>query len=234
MLDSYAPGTFLSDEYLVEKLVSAERSIERDLRVFLTPREMVTPATPQADVDALVVAGEQVELEPGYDYDPALFQGNAWGLIELRQRPAISVSKVWFAYPAPTNTVWEIPLEWVRLDRKVGRISLIPTQSIIALPLNAYILSAIGGGRTIPLMLHVRYRAGLENAATAWPDLLGIIKRQALLDILDDRFVPTSGSVSADGLSQSISFTGEKYQEEILAKVEKLRTAIHGIRVMVM
>lgn len=234
MLDSYAPGATITDEYLVEKLVSAERALERDLRVFFTPREMVTPATPQAELDALALAGEQVEEEPGYDYDPALFQGNTWGLIELRQRPAISVSKIGFYYPAPISLVYEVPIEWVRLDKKVGRINLVPTQTVMALPLNAYILSALGGGRNIPLMLHIRYRAGLQNAATQWPDLLTLIKRQAMLDVLADRFVPSSGSVSADGLSQSISFEAAKYQEEIDHKTEKLRSAIHGIRMMVL
>lgn len=234
MLESYAPGATISDEYLLEKLLAAERSLERELRVFFTPREMVTPATPQAERDALVAAGQQLEEEPGYDYDPALFQGNTWGLIELRQRPAISVSRIGFYYPAPTGLVYEVPLDWVRLDRKVGRISLVPTQTILSLPLNAFIMSAIGGGRNIPLMLHVRYRAGLENAATEWPDLLALIKRQAVLDIIGDRFIPSSGSVSADGLSQSISFESVKYQDEISAKTEKLRSAIHGIRMMVM
>lgn len=234
MLESYAPGALVSDDYLLEKLVSAERALERDLRVFFTPREMVTPATPQAERDALVAAGNQVVEEPGYDYDPALFAGNTWGLIELRQRPAISVSRIGFYYPAPISLVYEVPLDWVRLDKKVGRISLVPTQTVLSLPLNAFILSAIGGGRNIPLMLHVRYRAGLENAATEWPDLLTVIKRQAMLDILGDRFVPSSGSVSADGLSQSISFEASKYQDEVDHKVEKLRSAIHGIRMMVM
>ncbi len=234
MLESYAPGATISDEYLLEKLVAAERSMERELRVFFTPREMVTPATPQAERDALVGAGQQVVEEPGYDYDPALFQGNTWGLIELRQRPAISVSRIGFYYPAPTGLVFEVPLDWVRLDKKVGRISLVPTQTMLSLPLNAFIMSAIGGGRNIPLMLHVRYRAGLENAATEWPDLLTLIKRQAVLDIIGDRFIPGSGSVSADGLSQSISFEASKYQDDVDHKVEKLRSAIHGIRMMVM
>ena len=233
MLESYAPGALISDEYLLEKLVSAEHQVERELRVFLTPREIITPSTTQAEKDALIAAGNVLEEEPGYDYDPDLFRGNTWGLIELRQRPAISVSKIGFYYPAPISLVYEVPVDWVRLEKKTGRISLVPTQTVLSVPLNAYILSALGGGRTVPLMLHVRYRAGLENAATAWPDLLSIIKRQAVLDIIGDRFVPGSGSVSADGLSQSISFEASKYQDEIEKKIGKLRSAIHGIRVMV-
>lgn len=129
--------------------------------------------------------------------------------------------------------VYEVPIEWVRVDPKVGRINLVPTQSVLALPLNAFILSALGGGRSIPLMLHVRYRAGLANAAADWPDILSVIKMQALLDVLNDRFVPSSGSVSADGLSQSISYEADKYADTVSKKLDKLRSAIHGVRVMV-
>lgn len=234
MLENYAPGRTITDEYLLEKLVAAEKAMERELRIFFTPREMIPPGTPQAEIEALEAAGETVMEEPGYDYDPDMFRGNTWGLIELRQRPIIQVHRVWFAYPDPVSSIYAVPIEWVRPEKKIGRINLVPSQAAALLPLNAFILSAVGGGRKIPLMLQVRYRAGLVNAAADYPDLLTLIKRQAVLDMIGDIFVPGSGSVSADGLSQTISFEAAKYQDEITAKVAKLQSALHGIRVMVM
>lgn len=234
LLQNYLEGVTLPDSYLEERLIAAESMIERDLRIFMTPREIVTPSTTEAQRNALIAAGNTLEEEPGYDYDPALFQGNTWGLIQLRQRHAISVSHIGFYYPAPISLVYEIPIDWVRLDRKPGLINLVPSQTILALPLNAYILSAIGGGRNIPLMLHIRYRAGLENVRQDWPDLVSVIKRQAMLDILGDYFMPGSSSVSADGLSQSISFEAEKHQEDIDSKMTKLRSALQGIRMTVL
>lgn len=227
-LSTYAPDADLSDEFLLERLVAAERGIERELRVFLTPREMVPPGTPSADRQALVDAGEQVEDEPGYDYDPGFFQGNTWGFLQLRQARVISVSRMWFTYPNPAGTLFTVPADWIRLDPKPGRISLVPTSSQVTLPLNAWIMSVVGGGRTIPLMLQVRYRAGLENAARDFPDILSLIRQQAVLDVLQAHFIPSSGSVSADGLSQSISYQAQDYQDAIAKKVKKLLTVLHG------
>jgi hypothetical protein len=233
-LQTFAPGVTLQDDYLLEKLVAAEQTLQRALRVFFTPRAMLPFGALQSEIDALTAAGKTVEMEPGYDYDPDMFQGNMWGLIEVRQKPIICVHSITFNYPAPSNVLFTVPTEWIRPDLKYGRINLVPVQTAMSLPLNAFILSALGGGRTVPLMLQVRYSAGIANCAQSFPDILDLIKKETVLSIVDDTYVPASGSVSADGLSQSISFQAESYRKTIEAKIERLRQAIHGIRTMVM
>lgn len=231
--ETYLPDTELSDEYLLGKLLAAEKDIERQLRVFLTPRTIVPDTTQQAEIDALVAGGANVLLEPGYDYTPAVWQGNTWGLITVRQKPIIDVQEISFNYPAPTDRLYTIPIEWVRPDKKYGMINIVPVTSAVSLPLNAFLLSALGGGRNLPLMLQIKYRAGLTNAAGDYPDLLDLVKKSAVLGIIDDQFLPASGSVSADGLSQSVSWDATKIRDEIDKRVERLRQSMQGIRMMV-
>jgi len=231
---TFAPDQPLQDDYLLEKLVAAEATIQRALRIFLTPREMLPFGAAQSEIDALTAAGSVVEMEPGYDYTPDIFEGNTWGLMVLRQKPIIQVHSITFSYPAPSDTLFTIPNEWIRPDLKYGTLNLVPVQTAISLPLNAFILSALGGGRTVPLMLQVRYSAGLANCAQTHPDILDLIKKEAVLSIIEDMYVPASGSVSADGLSQSISFQADNYRKSIDAKIERLRQSIHGVRMMMM
>ena len=138
-----------------------------------------------------------------------------------------------FAYPSLTGNNFVVPTDWFRIDKKYGRINLVATSSVMTMPLNAFILSVLGGGRTVPLMLQIRYRAGLTEAETKYPDLINLIYKMAVLSILEDQFLPGSGSISADGLSQSLSFDATKYREDIDRHLGDLRDAIHGPRAMV-
>jgi len=52
----------------------------------------------------------------------------------------------------------------------------------------------------------------------------------ALLKLMQGAFLPTSGSLSVDGLSESQSFDLSKYQDDVDARIERLRQSIHGIR----
>lgn len=227
----YFPDAELTDEYILEKLVAAEADLSRQLRVFFQPRVVLPNSVLQSEIDSYTNNGQQVYLEPGYDYDPNIFIGNRWGFQQLRQRPVQSLIQVSFAYPAPTDTLFIIPSNWFRIDQKYGVLNMVPVQTAISLPLNAFILSALGGGRTVPLMLQIRYIAGLANVAADYPDILDAIKRQAVLGIINDNYVPSSGSASVDGLSQSLAFDIDRYQKQQDKKIETLRSSIHGIRI---
>lgn len=222
-------GVPITDDFLMTQLRAAEKEISRRLGVFTYPVEMIPPGTPQSEIDALALAGTPMAEEPGYDYDPDLFMGNTFGAIDLRHAPAIRVTRIWFIYPGPPNSIWDVPTDWVRLDKQPGLINLVPQGTPIQVPLNAFILSAIGGGRQVPLMINVRYRAGLENAARDYPDLLQAIMQAAALDIYNQKFHPSSGSVSADGLSQSISRQAKDYREQMEPRLKQLRMSIRGL-----
>jgi hypothetical protein len=235
MVQSYMPGVDIDDSYLLEKLVSATSLLSHRLRVFLTPTEMLPNTAPQSEIDAFANAMPAVPyaLEPPYDYSPDLFQGNTFGRTLTRQRPIISLHSMRFTYPTPNNTLFLIPSEWFRVDRKYGVINLLPIQNSAALPLNAFILSALGGGRTVPEFIEIRYKAGLENCARDFPEILDLIKKQAVLGIAEDLYVPSSKSesVSADGLSQSssIGFKIDDYTSLIDKKVDAVRSFLFGV-----
>lgn len=233
VLETYAPGGAFADDYLWQKLRAAEADAERQLRVFFSPVEII-PMGSAEDTAALDAAGTRWIEEPGYDFDPDLFQGETWGLLETRQRPIVRIDSIQFSWPAPgMGTLYTVPSAWIRADKKYGRINLVPTQNIMTLPLNAFILQAMGGGRSVPLMLQVRYCAGLQHAARDYPDLVDVVLKMAALSVLADLFLPQSGSISADGLSQSQSLDLEKYRESLAARLETLRQAFHGVRHLV-
>jgi hypothetical protein len=235
---NFFPGLVVSNAYLLDKLAAATAYVQHKLRVFLTPREVLPNTASQAEIDEVTLAGNIVHLEPAYDYDPNFFQGNTWGFMPLRQRPIIAVHSMQFQYPTPNNTLWTIPPEWIRADKKYGTINLLPVTSAMTMPLNAFILSALGGGRMVPHFIAVRYRAGLENVARDWPDILDAILKQTVLSMVEDTFVPSSRneSVSADGLSQSssIGFTMDSYAKVIDSKLAVVQEALFGIRLTVL
>mgnify|MGYP001213425845 CR=1 FL=1 len=239
MAQSFFAGLTLSDDFLWQKILAAEASISHELRVPLCPTQFFPNDPSQQQIDAL--DGMPWAVDPGYDYDPEFFRGEKWGYIVTRQKPIISVSKVEFVYPRPDNSVYEFPLDWLRMDKKYGHMRFVPASSSFAAPLGAFMLQALGGGRTIPFAIEVTYVAGLSNVEQTYPDLIDAVKKMAVLKIIEDGFLPQSGSISADGLSQSMSADMEKYRDTIETILNGpkgsnggLMTAIHGIRTTVL
>ena len=230
---TYMAGVEFSDDYLFDKLRAAESYVQHAIRCYLAPTVIIPDDAPQSEVDALEAAGTRFAQEAAYDYDPEFFQGERWGYLVTKQRPLISVQSIKFAYPAPGSQVFEIPHEWIRLDRLYGHIRLVPASMAFSAPLSAYIMQALGGGRTVPFMIQVRYTAGIKDINSEYPELVTAIKRMAVLNVLKDSFTPQSGSISADGLSQSISADMDKYHDSIDKTLDVVRDAIHGIRMTV-
>lgn len=232
-LSAYVDLSVMSDDDLFSKLRAAESDASHQLRAFFAPTVVIPEDAPQAEVDALEAAGARFVQEPAYDYDPDFFMGDRWGYIVTNHRPLISVQSIRFAYPDPTHQVWDVPIAWVRTDKQFGHIRLVPAAQSFSAPLSAFVMQALGGGRTIPFMIQVRYTAGLANPARDYPELLDLVKKMAALRILQSAFLPQSGSISADGLSQSSSVDVEKWHDGIVDKLGDLRDAIHGIRMTV-
>ena len=225
-------GVELSDEYLLDKLLVAERHAERRLRLFLTPREMVAEDAPEEEVAALEAAGHRVEREPGYDFEPGGLGGDNWTAISLRHPPVLAIHSCEFRFAG--GFTYLVPPAWFRLDSKVGRLQLVPTGVQALLQMGGQALSVIGGGRTWPLGVRIRYRSGLANARRDHPDLLDLIAKIAVLDVLDDQFMPSSGSISADGLSQTQQWDSGKHRAAIDARLDAIRQSMRGLRLAVL
>jgi hypothetical protein len=64
--------------------------------------------------------------------------------------------------------------------------------------------------------------------------------KQAVIGIIEDSYLPQSGSISADGLSQSMSMDVAKYHDTVDRLLNGdngnggLMARIHGIRAMVL
>lgn len=231
---TYFPRVELSDDYLLGKLRSAEAETSRQLKVLLEPTTLFSSTPTPAQIAALGTMPYKVE--PGYDYDPAFFDGERWGFLVTRQHPIISIASMVFAYPSPTTGFFSIPNAWMRIDLKYGHIRLVPASAAFEAPLGAFLMQALGAGLTIPSALQVQYVAGLSNVSDDWPDLVDVILKKAVLSIIEDNFMPSSGSISIDGMSRSLSIDTLKYEDLIDRKLfgpkganGGLWTAIHGV-----
>lgn len=234
------PSVTVTDDYIWNKLRSAESEMSHELRVPLVPTAFFPSDPTPAEIAAL--AGKPWGIDPGYDYDPGNFQYNdKWGFIRTRNKPLQSVSRVRFAYPGGPTAYYDLPLDWLRMDKKYGQIQFVPSSTAFAAPLNAFVMQAIGAGRTIPLAMQLTYVAGLDNVPSAYPELIDAIYKKATVKLVEDLFLPQSGSISADGLSQSISVDMDKYRDSVDHIINGgkgsnggLMTAIHGVRLGVM
>lgn len=237
LANSLMPSLSLTDDYIWEKLLAAEAETSHELRVPLAPTHFFPDTPSQAEIDAL--NGKSWAIDPGYDYHPGDFQfTDKWGMIKTRNKPVHSVSRVRFAYPGGPTAYYDLPLDWLRIDKKYGQIQFVPSSTAFAAPLNAFVMQAIGNGRTIPLAIQLTYVAGLDSVPQKFPELIDVVQKKAVIKIIEDAYLPQSGSISADGLSQSMSVDTDKYHAAVDQIMNGgkgsnggLMTAIHGVRI---
>lgn len=228
----------VTDDYLWSMIRAAEAEIAHTLRVPLVPTRFF-PSQP-TEWQIAELDGMAWEVESAPDYESQMFAGDRWGYIVTRQKPIIDVQRMRFVYPTEANGWYDIPLEWLSLDKKYGHIRIVPTSNAVLTSMAGMVMTSLAGGRTIPSMVHLEYTAGLVDAETNWPDLLDAIKKTAVLKVIGDAYLPQSGSISSDGHSQSISTDMSKYRETIDHIINGapgsnggLMARIHGIRMMV-
>lgn len=230
-------GYTISESDAWASIKAAVADAQHKLRVFLRPTVIVPDDAPLSEIQALEAAGTAYATEAAYDYDPHVYQGEAWGFVALRQKPLISIQSMQFAYPTPGQTIFEVPASWMRLDKQYAHLQLVPVGMTVLAPLSAMMLGTISGGRSMPMLVRIRYTAGLTDAHLAYPDLVDATKKLAAFKILQGQFLPQSGSISADGLSQSSSIDFDKWMHGpggIDATFDKLYEAIHGPRLAVL
>lgn len=228
----------ISDNYIWNKVRAAESEISHRLRVPLVPTRFFPVSPSQEQIDAL--DGMAWAVEVGHDYMPDMFERNKWGFIVTRQRPVISVEKLRFAMPSADGSYFDIPKEWIRIDAKYGHLRILPTTNAYLVTTGIMGMTALTWQSVIPNMIQLEYTAGLTDVENTYPELLDAIKKQAIVKIVTEAFLPQSGSISADGLSQSLSVDVAKYQESVDHVIDGpdganggLQAKINGIRSMV-
>ncbi len=228
----------VSDDYIWDKVRASESEISHTLRVPLVPTRFFPIQPTEAEITAL--DGMAWAVEVGTDYDPTMFERDKWGFIITRQKPIISVDSMRFQYPTQNMGYFDIPTEWITFDAKYGHIRIVPSSSAVLTSMSGFVMTNIAAGRIIPSMIQFVYTAGLTDVANTYPELLDCIKKMAVTKVVADAFLPQSGSISADGLTQSLSMDVAKYHETIdrILNGEQgsnggLMSKIHGIRLMV-
>jgi hypothetical protein len=221
----------VSDDYLWAKLKAAEADAQRELHVYLVPTVLFPNDPTQAEIDAL--AGAPWAVDPGYDYEQDIIQPGGWSFIALRQRPVITLESIKFSYPS-MGTVFSVPSQWIKVDKKYGHVRFIPTSNAFTTPMGGMMIGAMGM-QGAPQFIEIRYTAGLKDAVNDYPDLIDLVQRMVLLRLMSDAVVSASESISADGLSQSKSAPDlDKMQAGIDRQMETLRQRIHGVPLMVL
>ena len=225
------PATHWSDEYIDRKIRAAEDDFEQALGVRLTPT--IIKCEPKAD-------DTDFDLEePAYNYDPYMFDGERWGWLQLRHSPVISVQRIVFAYPNPDQAVFTVPVSgdqsWLRLDKKYGRIQLVPSKQAAFASFNSHILSIFSGGRGIPQSIFIDYTAGFtdKQLTTDYSNVPECIKRSVVLSIAADALTPGSFSNSSDGHAQTIAFELSKYRDDEARERRMIRERLKGIPLVV-
>lgn len=230
---NYFPSIELGDKYIYKKVLSAEKEVERRLRVYLEPVKILPQGGTQEERDALDASNTRWIEAPAYDLEAHYFAGDTWGFIPLRERPIISIESIKFVYPAPYSSIFDVPADWIRIDKQYGHLRLVPSSQAALAPLNMFVMQAISGGRLYPEFIHIRYTAGLSNVSREHSDIIDLIYKMAVMKIIDDLYLPQSVSESIDGMSQTSSLDMSKFAEKIDDKIEVLRQSLHGIRMAI-
>lgn len=238
MASSRMPSMKLSDEFLWDKLMAAEAQMAHMLRVPLRPTRFFAYDPTPEQIAAL--DGMPWAIDPPYDYNPSDWYGDKWGFVLTRQKPLQSIVGMKFVYPSPAQTIVDVPADWIRADKKYGHVQIVPTGTAYQTLLGGLFMSHLSGGKTLPFTVALDYVAGLTNLKVDYPDLIDGVMKLAVTKIVQDAFKPQSGSISVDGLSQSVSIDTAKYSEIVDEIVNGsdgnggLMARIHGIRSMVM
>lgn len=219
--------------YFARKVQAAEAEVARRLAVFLEPTE-IFPVNPPTSDDLVAIGETPWAIEPAYDM-PDNFISNVFaGFLQLNQRPLISVSNIQVIHPATNQSVYDIPITWTRLDYKHAQLTVTPAGLANSAPVSMFALQMFTSGMPFPHMIWIRYRAGLQRYDPVVPDVQDVLLRLAALRVLEDKFLPQSGSISADGLSRSTSQDLSKHRDAIEAQLANLRDAINGVMLGIM
>jgi hypothetical protein len=224
---TYLGGVLPSDPALTRKLYAAEAEASRKLGVPLE-ETMIFADEPTAD-ELSVLDGMPYKVEPGYDLPADFFGRQSWGFLALRVRPVIDVESIRFVYPSVDQTLYTVPKNWIRVDKKYGQLHIIPGPGAGNMPVSIFMIQAVSGGTNVPHAIRVKYRAGLDCSLPENGDVVDLVMQMAVLRVVQDAFSPSSGSISADGLSQSVSVDVGKLQDDIDNRIGRLKESIKGL-----
>jgi hypothetical protein len=211
-----ALGPELAARAYAERIAAAEAWFQRTTRVRLAPTHIVTYPEEGQEYD---IADDAYTLHGASSTRPIR--------VQLRWRPIIEMIQMTLEFHRGAEII-RFPASWERMNKRLGIVTIIPfgaAAPAVAAAGATMWLPVLGRSMwpqdTIPQLLAVDYRAGLENADTD-PELADVrdcLGRAAAWRLIQDipRLVPDS--VTLDGFTQSFS--------RIHEMVEDLQTSVN-------
>lgn len=166
-------------------------------------------------------------------YDFYLDQWRGWAYFRLKHRPIISVQS--FKVKFGDQPVFDVPLEWLRIESNAGQIHLFPqlgqfggTLAIDKAYTLAPILLAV---RFAPQLFEITYTAGMNEVEEDLADAIGMIAAIQVFNIFGDLVIGAgiaSLSISVDGISQSIGTTSSAENAAYSARIIMYKRELYG------
>ena len=216
-------GSAMPDTDIEAFIDVATVEVERRLGIFLRPTKIkCNPTEEDTDYDL---------AEPPYDYD--LERYRAWGFVQLRQYPIVSVERVRLVLPN-NKTVVDFKHDWIKVNPKSGHVRLVPyagdpsVMTIAGAAGTSFPLLTGQFARNFPHAIWIDYTAGLTEVPH---DIQAVVAKLAAIDVLGiagDAILAgvASVSTSVDGLSESFSTTASATNATYGARVLQLRGEI--------
>lgn len=220
----------------LEPLITPEQVRERHLWGLPMVSALVNPFTKKPYIlkdelikDMIIQAVALAEAEAKIDIFPKTYGEKepfdrpayeSYGYMTVRHKPVQSIESL-LLMPATQQAIFEVPLEWIDVGLlHQGQINLIPmtiamkTGTVVPLtsaPGGAAFLSVFGNKHWLPSFFQVSYTCGFKEGAlpVLVNQYIGTITAMEILSMLGATYARTvSGSLSLDGVSQSISTPG--------------------------
>lgn len=214
------------DESIEEAIAEAEALVAREL----STRFGVTQFIPERSASELPALDEGSEYEAPHQW-PGRVPGDGFPVLTMRVRPVVEVQAMTLDLPGAIISQFEIPSEWLRVDRA--------TSGVLVAPCGGHAAYALAYGQgmmnwRLPMTTWVKYRAGLSAADLAgkWAPVRRLVAVHAFLTLaptLSMWMNPGNfSSESADGLSQSRStgYVFKDMEERLGKEAEDLKRRI--------
>lgn len=228
---SKSDGEPMSDDDLIDFLMAAIATTERELGVYLKP----TIIKCNAEARGLVRGVDYEKEENPYDYNAKAWMN--YGFLQLKKRPVIEVNEFLLVLPNG-NIIMDFMTrpDWLKLYKDNGQVQIVPYAgdptmfallggTVSGFP---FVTGAISSN--LPQMIHVDYVSGFHLNEIPG-DIRNVIARQAAITVLGiagDAVLAgvASMSTSIDGLSESFSTTASATSATYGAHIKQLQDEV--------
>lgn len=210
-------GDRLTDEVFIHYILAAIRNIERWIDIPIIPTSFIERQ----------------------DYHVQDLKAHLFLMLDYY--PVLAIESFRVKYQAQTTLI-DYPLEWLRLDRDVGHLQVVPTSgnlSQVLMNQDGLVLSSFVARQYYPSLYEVAYSAGFAEGRVPRDilDVIGMLASLGPLGIFGD-LITGAGignlSLSMDGFSQSVTTTQSAmyggYGSRVKQYIDSIKEEVPRIR----